>query len=281
MGDWTFDPLQLAALALPALAYARRVRTLRRRGAPVPAWRRGSFALGIALLFVALVSPVAELGEEQFFSFHMVQHLLLGDLAPLALLAGLTGPVLRPVLALPAVTKLRVLVHPLVALPLWAANLLLWHLPFAYDAALTNGAVHALEHLSFLTAGMVMWGAVLEVLPGPAWFGSGAKLGYVVLVRLVSTALGNVFVWTGSVLYPTYEGAGERWGISPLADQGIAGGVMMIEGSLVTIGAFAWLFLRLASEGELRQELVEQGLDPQTVSRAVRYGRGRELSEPR
>lgn len=281
MGDWTFDPLQLAALALPALAYARRARTLRRRGTPVPAWRRLSFAVGIALLFVALVSPVAELGEDQLFSFHMAQHLLLGDLAPLALLAGLTGPVLRPVLALPLVVRLRVLVHPVVALALWTLNLCVWHLPVLYDAALQNSAVHALEHVSFFSAGMLMWGALLEVLPGPAWFGSGAKLGYVVVVRLIGTVLANVFIWTDSVLYPTYEHAGEHWGISPPADQGIAGGLMMIEGSLVTIAAFAWLFLRLASEGELRQELIERGLDEQTVSRAVRYGRGRELSEPR
>lgn len=281
MGAWTFDPLQLAALALPALFYARRVRTLKRRGAPVPAWRRWCFALGMLLLATALVSPVAEIADEQFFSFHMAQHLLLGDLAPLALLAGLTGPMLRPVLALPFVVRLRFLVHPLVALPLWTLNLALWHVPGAYDAALRSEAVHALEHLSFFTAGMLMWGAVLEVLPGPAWFGSGAKLGYVVVVRLIGTALANVFLWTDHVLYSTYEHAGEQWGISPLADQGIAGGLMMIEGSLVTIAAFAWLFLRLAGEGELRQELVERGLDPHTVSRAVRYGRGHEMSEPR
>jgi putative membrane protein len=281
VGGWTLDPLQLAALALPALAYARRARTLRLRGTPVPAWRRLSFAIGIALLFVALVSPVAELAEEWFFSFHMAQHLLLGDLAPLALLAGLSGPVLRPLLALRVVMRLRFLVHPAVALALWTLNLCVWHLPALYDAALQNSAVHALEHLSFFGAGMLMWGAVLEVLPGPAWFGSGAKLGYVVVVRLIGTVIANVFVWTDSVLYPTYEHAGEHWGISPAADQGIAGGLMMIEGSVVTIAAFAWLFLRLASEGELRQDLIERGLDEQTVSRAVRYGRGREMTEPR
>lgn len=279
MGAWTLDPLQLVALALPALAYARRARTLRRRGTPVPGWRQLSFALGIVLLAVALVSPLAELADEQFFSFHMAQHLLLGDLAPLALLAGLTGPVLRPVLALPLVERMRFLVHPAVGLPIWAANLLLWHLPALYDGALRTDAVHALEHVSFLAAGMLMWAPVLEVLPGPAWFGSAAKLAYVVVVRLVSTVLANVFVWTDSVLYPTYERAGKQWGISPLADQGIAGGLMMIEGSLVTIAAFAWLFLRLASEGELRQQLVERGLDPRSVARAVRYGRANELSE--
>ena len=56
---------------------------------------------------------------------------------------------------------------------------------------------------------------------------------------------------------------------------------MMIEGSLITLGALAWLFLRLAEEGELRQSLIDRGLDPASASRAVRYGRGEELAGPR
>jgi cytochrome c oxidase assembly factor CtaG len=126
-----------------------------------------------------------------------------------------------------------------------------------------------------------MWAAVLEPLPGPEWFGTGAKLGYVAAVRILETILGNVFIWSGTVFYSPYADAPDRWGIGPLGDQGIAGSIMMIEGSLVTIAALAWLFLRLASEGELRQELIEQGLDPRAVTRAVRYGRGQELSRSR
>jgi cytochrome c oxidase assembly factor CtaG len=87
-----------------------------------------------------------------------------------------------------------------------------------------------------------------------------------------------VLVWSGTPFYVIYEESHRPWGISALADQGIAGGIMMIEGSLVTIGALAWLFLRLAQEGELRQELLERGLEPRAVRRAVRYGRGKELS---
>jgi cytochrome c oxidase assembly factor CtaG len=208
----------------------------------------------------------------------MVQHVLLGDLAALAFVCGLTGPILRPVLAVPLFERLRVLGHPLVALPVWAANLLVWHVPVLYEAALRWDAVHALQHILFFSCGALMWAPVVEVLPGPEWFGTGAKLGYIVVVRLLETVLGNVFLWAGSVFYSTYEEAERVWDISPLADQGLAGGVMMIEGSLVTIGALAWLFLRLAAEGELRQELLERGLDPKAVRRAVRYGRGEELS---
>src|SRR4051794_30586053 len=91
--SWSFEPLQLVPVIVAALLYARRALTLRRRGTPVPGWRIALFSLGIALLVVALASPVAKLGEERLFSFHMLQHVLLGDLAPLALLLGVTGPI--------------------------------------------------------------------------------------------------------------------------------------------------------------------------------------------
>jgi putative membrane protein len=278
VGDWTFDPLQLALIGLGAFAYWRRSRTLTRRGAPVPPWRRALFWTSVALMLVALASPIHAYGEE-LFAFHMIQHVLLGDLAALCFVASLTGPLLRPVLALKPVARLRVLVHPLVALPLWALNLYLWHLPVLYESALEHDAVHALQHVCFFAAGALMWAPVVEVLPGPIWFGTGAKLGYIVVVRLLETLLGNVFLWSGTVFYDVYADGDVPWNVSPLEDQGWAGTVMMLEGSLVTIGAIAWLFLRLAAEGELRQELLERGLDPRAVRRAVRYGRAAELEQ--
>ena len=193
--SWTFDPLQVVPSLLLAVLYARRVRTLRARGTAVPGWRIALFATGIAILLVALVSPVHALGE-QLFSFHMLQHVLLGDLAPLALLAGLTGPILRPALAF--LHRLRFLANPLIALPLWAVNLYVWHLPYLYDAAVRHDSVHALEHLCFFTAGAIMWLPVLETLPAPEWFGTGAKIGYIAVVRVVETVLGNVFFWAGA-----------------------------------------------------------------------------------
>jgi putative membrane protein len=277
--SWTFDPLQVVPTLLVAALYARRVITLRRRGTHTPGWRICTFAVGVVILLAALVSPVHALGE-QLFTFHMTQHVLLGDLAPLALLAGLTGPILRPVLAF--LHRLRFLANPFVALPLWAVNLYVWHLPFLYEAAVRHEAVHALEHLCFFTGGAIMWLPVLETLPAPEWFGTGAKLGYIAVVRVVETVLGNVFFWAGSVFYAgVYEHQERLWGLSPLEDQGIAGAVMMIEGSIVTLVALAWLFLRMAGEGELRQQLLERGLDPRAVKRAVRYGRGEELSRSR
>jgi putative membrane protein len=278
--SWVFEPWQLVPTAAIALLYARRERTLRRRGAPVPLWRRLCFWTGIALLLLALASPIDAFASE-FFFMHMIQHVLIGDLAPLCFVAGLTGPILQPLLRFHIVNRLRVLTHPAVALPLWAYNLGLWHVPFMYEAALHNPSVHAFEHVCFFAYGALMWSPVVETLPGPEWFGTGFKLGYIAAVRLFETGLGNVFLWSGTVFYPFYIQPNQRWGISPLHDQVLAGTVMMIEGSIVTIAALAWLFLRLASEGELRQELLERGLDPRAVKRAVRYGRGQELSEPR
>ncbi len=89
--DWTLDPLQLAPVPLAALAYGMRARTLRRRGTPMARYRVFLFTLGIVLLLTAFASPIAAIGEQELFSFHMLQHVLIGDLAPLCLLAGLSG----------------------------------------------------------------------------------------------------------------------------------------------------------------------------------------------
>lgn len=278
MTHWTLEPLQVAPVLLLAALYARRVHTLRERGNAPPTWRQLLFGLGIVLLLLALVSPI-DYYTERSFGIHMTQHILLGDLAPLAILGGLTRPVLRPILRF--IHPLRRIFHPLAALGLWAFNLYLWHLPFLYEAALRHDPVHALEHICFFTGGLLMWTPVLEVLPMPEWFGTGAKLGYVAVVRVVSTVLGNVFIWPNSVFYSFYEHVSRPFGLSAVDDQRLAGSVMMVEGSLVTIIALCWLFLRLAAEGEQRQRLLERGLDPRAVRRAVRYGRAQELEQAR
>jgi cytochrome c oxidase assembly factor CtaG len=274
---WSFEPLQTVPTVLAALVYARRARSLARRGQPVPRARQASFWTGIGLVVLALNSPIDHLGEEHFFYMHMLQHVILGDLAPLAFMVGLTGPLLRPVLKLELVERLRVLAHPLVALPVWAVDLYVWHIPYLYDAALHHSAVHALEHFLFFSCGCLIWEPVVETLPAPAWFGTGMKIGYIFVVRLIETVLGNVFIWSSSAFYSVYRHAPE-WGITPVHDLNLGGIVMMGEGSVVTLGVLVWLFLRLAAEGELRQRLLEQGLDPRQVRRAVRYGRGKDLS---
>ena len=232
--SWTLDPLQLAPIALIAVAYAMRARTLARRGQPVPGWRVALFALGIALLVVAVASPIAAVGEEELFSFHMTQHLLLGDLAPLCLLAGLTGPVAPPdprAARSHAAARPR---EPVRRVPDLGGESRALASPRALRGRRRVERSPRLEHVAFFSAGIVLWLPVLETLPAPEWFGTGAKLAYIVGVRLVATVIGNVFVWGGSAFYDVYGTGDDYLGLSPDADQSLAGSLMMLEGSLVT-----------------------------------------------
>ncbi len=204
---------------------------------------------------------------------------MLGDLAPLLCVAGLSGPILRPMLALPLIGRLRVLTHPWRALPIWSCNLALWHLPGAYQLALRNDTVHAIEHMCFFVGGALLWAAILEPLPGPAWFGSGAKALYILAVRGFDTLLAFAFVWSHAVFYPYYSHVAPLWGMSAIEDQNLGGIAMLAEGSIVTITAFLWLLWRWLSDGELTAELVEAGIPENRAQRAVRYGRGATLAK--
>ena len=276
-------PLQQITLPLVALCYAAayltRARTLARRGAPVPGWRIACFVGGLVLVVVALAPPVDDAADDLLVA-HMAQHLLLADLAALALVLGLTGPLLAPVLRIRFFDRLRVLTHPVVAASLWALDLYLWHTPFLYQAALHHDLVHALEHACFLAFGMLLWMPLFGPLPKPEWFGNFAKLVYIVVVRLTGSVLANVLLWDTVVLYPFYRGG---HGISAASDQSAAGALMMIEESVLTIALFGWLFVRAARESEERQELLdlaaERGveLSERRATRAVSAGRGAEL----
>jgi putative membrane protein len=263
MNGWNFDPLEISVLALAGALYWRRARTLARRGLPVPRPRLAAFAAGLLTLFVALVSPIDTIGEERLFSVHMLQHLLLGDLGALLLVLGLDGRLLRPLLRVRLVHRLRVLAHPLVALPLWAVNFVLWHLPVLFDAALRHDAIHALQHTLFVALGMLMWAALIEPLPGPAWFTAPWKIPYVLGMWLVMLVLSQVFIWSNHPYYIRYD----------LADQKAGGGVMLVESMFTMLPALVWVLLQVLRESEARQRLVDAGVAPAAATRAARYGR--------
>ncbi len=273
--------VQLGPLALLALAYGRRARRLAAGRHAVPRWRQACFYAGV-LVIVAALTGLGQPSQELLY-MHMIEHLLLGDVAALLLVLGLTGPLIAPILRVRAIDRLRSLSHPLIAFPLWAVDLYVWHLPVLYQAALRHTAVHALEHGMFLAFGVNMWLCLFGPLPTPRWFGNLAKLGYVVAVRLTGTVLGNVFLWSGSAFYPFYTHGDALAHISPVADQNLAGAIMMIEESFLTLGLFCWLFLRAAREGEERQQLLDfaraEGLElsETRAARAVSAGRGAEL----
>ena len=235
--------------------------------------RLAAFAAGLLTLIAALVSPLDTIAEERLFSVHMLQHLLLGDVGALLLVLGLDGRLLQPLLRVRLVHRLRVLAHPLVALPLWAANFVMWHLPAVFDAALRNDAIHALQHSLFVALGMLVWSALVEPLPGPAWFTAPWKIPYVVGMWLVMLVLSQIFIWSSHVYYAPYAHDPTLWGLGHLADQKAGGGVMLLESALTMLPALVWVLLRVLQESEARQRLVDAGVAPATATRAARYNR--------
>jgi putative membrane protein len=183
--------------------------------------------LTAALATVALVPPLDRLADRLLVA-HMAQHLLLGDLAPLAAAAVLSFQVAKSHLAGSAV-----------ALLLWAATRAVWHVPAVFDAAARDPWLHALEHVTLFAGGLALWSAVLRA-------GSVARrIGLVVAFQLGGMVLGLVLLWADSPLYPRYA----RSSLGGLTDQRAAAAVMMVEGTLVTVGLLAWLLF-----GVLREE---------------------------
>lgn len=284
VGSGVFEPLQVAGLTALGAVYAIRAANLARAGRPVPAWRAVSYFCGLGLIAAAFLSPLAHIGGELVLA-HMIQHLVIGDIAALLIVLGLTRSLLAPLMALRAFDKLRVLALPMVALPLWIASLYIWHVPALYDAATTNELVHVLQHASFVGFGILMWMPIAGPLPVPSWFGGGAQVGYTVIARLAGAGLGNILMWSGSTLYESYASGQAYWGISALSDQGTAGVIMMTEGALITLGVLAWTLLRWAAADTEKQRLLELAADrgialtPERAQRAVVAGHGARLEE--
>lgn len=269
--------IRASPLYVLAAIFVLRSRRLAREGRPVSGWRLALFAAGIAIAVAADLPPIAT-ESEQRLSIHMVQHLLIGDLAALFIAIAVTGPLLRPILTLPGLRPLRWLVHPLVAVPLWVLVYYGWHIPALYQAALRSDLVHATEHAMMFGAGLAMWMGLLGPLPKPAWFGNAAALAYIVVMRLAGAAIANVFIWSGTPFYPYYDAIARSRGINAAADQSISGAIWMLEGSLLTVGVFAWIFARWITQDSATQELIEYAeglgieLDRARAHRAVRAG---------
>jgi putative membrane protein len=235
---WDPAPLVLAGAALAVWRFAHGFLRLRRRGRrDLAGWdRAGLFAAGLALAVLPLVSPLD--GEaDRRLSAHMLQHVLVGDAGPALLVLAVRGPLLAFVL--PAF--LGGIVRRLECLPawscvaLWCAAIGAWHVPAAYDAALTNPIVHDLEHATFVGAGLLVWTQLVD----PARrrrLGAGGRLALAGALFVAGQLLADVLFLAGP-LYPAYP--------SSRADQQLAGLVMMVEQS-VALGAYAGFVLREA-----------------------------------
>lgn len=246
----------LAAGGLYLALYLKRMRTLAHERRPVPSWRVISFVAAVLTVVAIQLPPLDTLADEVLVA-HMVQHILIGEVASLFIVLGLTGPVLAPLLRIRATRPLRVLANPLVALVLWTVDLYAWHLPPLYQLAIRHDLLHALEHACLLWFGTLLWLGLLGPLPKPAWFQGWGRAGYIVAVRFVGTVLGNVLIWTQTVLYPVYDSTDAHRGLGPLSDQALAGAAMMIVQMLLTAVLVGWLFLRYIREDEQRQSLLD------------------------
>jgi cytochrome c oxidase assembly factor CtaG len=259
--SWSFDPAVITGIALLATAYVLGLRRLwsrgRGRGITVP--QAGTFAAGIAVLLVALVSPLDRLSAS-LFSAHMVQHLLLILVAAPLLVAGSAGTAIGLALPLPARRTVRtwerhgwtravtaVLTRPVVVLVLHITALYLWHLPAFYQAALGNDTVHALEHASFFGTAWLFWWLIIDE-KGRQKLGNGAAVLFVFLAGFASGALGALLTFAPTALYPLQALGARGWGLTPLQDQQLAGLIMWVPAGLVYVLTAAVLFLKWMSE---------------------------------
>lgn len=271
--------LELIPLTLAVILYWNRAMKLSWDGRPVPVWRQVSFGFGLFLVSFVLFSPWGYLAEELVIA-HMIEHLVIGDIASLFLVLGLTKSLIQPILAIRFFARLQFLANPFVAFPLWVLNLFIWHIPFLYDSAYGGAAVHGLEHAMFLGFGMLVWMPVFGPLPVPKWFGPGPKIIYTVLVRFAAAILGNVLMWSQVTLYENYAEGQAKWGLSAITDQSLAGVIMMIEGTFLLLGVLAYTYFQSAGQSIRKQELLDlaylQGysLDEERAERAVRAGHG-------
>ncbi|HEX3736573.1 MAG TPA: cytochrome c oxidase assembly protein [Solirubrobacterales bacterium] len=269
-------PLALAA------AYLKRAHRLGLEGRPVPGWRQLCFGLGMIVVGGALAGPV-DVQADKLLWVHMIQHLLLADVASLLIVLGFTGPLLQPLLSFRAGRPLRRLTQPVVAISLFTLNLYVWHLPFLYQAVVTDTPLHVLEHLLFLSTGILLWMPLFGPLPKPQWFGKGAHVVYTVFIWLPSMVMANVFMWADTIFYPDYSKTAEAAGITPIADQSTSGAILMAECTILALCVFAWVFLLWAKEDIEKQDLLDLAIDNHfelssaRAERAVAAGRGPEL----
>jgi len=259
--SFTFAPIVLIALAAYGYIYTRRWRTAHAEGGEraAPRWRLVLWWLGIAALFVALISPLDGLGE-QFATAHMIQHLILADAVPILFTLALTKWLLRP--ATRHVHRIERAAgpfgHPAFGVVAYVGAMWLWHVPTMYNAALEHSMIHVLEHLSFAVAGLIYWWHLLSPIRSRMRLAGIGPILYMASTKILVGFLGILLTFSSTVLYDYYETGGTRWGLSALDDQHVAGLTMALEQSIVMGIALAYLFFRMLSESEAEDQRAER-----------------------
>jgi len=265
---WSFDPLVLAGAVVAVAFFAQGWRRLRRRRPELAPWSRWPlFLSGVAVVVLGIVSPLDAIAEEYLQSAHMLQHMLIADLGVVLALLAVRGPLsmfflprdlLVPLArARPLRRTLSFLLRPRVAVPLWLTVLILWHVPAMYDAALRHPAVHRAEHLSFVVVGALVWTLLID----PARHGRltlNERLGLAVVLFWIGQVLAYPFVFGFEPYYDVYVDQPHRlFGLSPLADQKLAGLVMMVE-QAATLGVAIVILLLLARRARAGQSVTAE-----------------------
>jgi cytochrome c oxidase assembly factor CtaG len=210
------------------------------------------FGLALVAGLVAMSAPLDRLAEESLAA-HMLQHVLIGDVAPALALVAVRGPLLFfvvPAFLLRAVSRspraratLSALTRPFLAFGVWAGTLAFWHLPAVYDATLSSAPLHVLEHTMFLVSGTLAWIQIVDPARRGA-LGTVGRLMFVLAMFVAGQMLAMTLVLAPEALYEAYAGPRERlFGMSALEDQETAGLTMMVE-QLVVLGAAAAVLLR-------------------------------------
>jgi putative membrane protein len=254
-----FDPGQVILVLGVEGLYLRALHVLHGRGVSVPTVQIVLWHMGISLWAIGFFSPIHTLGDD-LLSAHMAEHLLIADLAAPLLLAGVRNPVLMFYLPRPALTTLarsgwprrafRWMRQPLVAIPIYTLFLYGWHFSIFFEAAVRNPLVHALQHMSFVGIGILVWWSALDPKRrrprGELW-----KIPYLLGARMIGMMLGMSFVLIRVPIYTGVYGSGERkFGLSPIADQQIAGALMVTLDILIMVFALCYFFYKASQQAD-------------------------------
>jgi putative membrane protein len=250
---WHNEPYLTGGLILAAWLYAILAGPLRARlapGLPYPTVKAALFYSALVLFYLAVGSPLDQVSERFLLSAHMVQHLLIMYPVALMLLAGTPSWMADPVLSWPPLRRpLGLLLHPMSCALLSTAVVSLWHAPLLYEWTLQDKLVHVGEHLMFLAVSLLFWWPLASpsaVFPTPSY---AVRMIYLFGTEVAMIPVSAYIVFSGDILYPTYEYAPRIIaGFTPAQDQLTAGIIMKIAGMSVTLAALAFCFFRWSRE---------------------------------
>lgn len=258
---WDIPWAVTCAIALTGVIYTRGWLLIRRtRPQLFPRWRLQCFLGGLLVLFIAVASPLDTFSETLLF-MHMAQHWVLMSIAPpLIVLGAPVVPMMRglprwiirrplqPLFKTRALHSLgRFLMEPRVAWLAMNAAYLGWHIPRAYEFALSTEIRHNCEHACFFFTNLMFWWVIIQPWPSRPRFSRWLLIPYLGLADIVNTAIAGFLCFSGRLLYPSYAAVPRDFGLSALNDQVAAGAFMWICGSMIYMIAGVTIIAQLLS----------------------------------